>query len=121
MYVTIARFVVPSNTDLEELRHSVVHEAFEIAQKASGLRSTTLMITRDRRELVAHHVWDDPDRARAFLRSDVWATVVATYGEPRLEHADICAYIEEGDVVFPSGFEDRLLAGGEAPARRPEA
>ena len=114
MYATIIRFAVPASTDWEELRQLQVrraHETFRI----SGLRSRAFVFSPERGEFGANYVWETQDDAEAFLRSDQFRTFVERFGQPcLLEGAEICAYVEDGDVVFPPDEVQRTLGADAA-------
>jgi hypothetical protein len=41
---------------------------------------------------------------------------MSLYGEPRVERAEVCAYVECGDLVFPPDYEQRPSASQGAAA-----
>jgi len=119
MHATTIRFTAPANADWEALRHHLVRLAFEMCHKTPGLHSTALTVAPERREFGGNYVWESQGDADAFLRSDLWKGEVARHGQPRLERAEVGAYIEEGDVLFPADFEERLAGSQpEQPSSR---
>ncbi len=108
MYATTFRFAASGNLDWEQMRHQLVRLAFDMSHQAHGLHSAALTLSPERREFGGSCAWENRDVADAFLRSDLWERTIARYGQPRLERAEICAHIEEGDVLFPADFDERL-------------
>ena len=115
MFATTVRFSVPADTDWERLRQLAVRGAFDVYRTTPGLRAIALVLEPERDELGANCVWETQDHAEAFLRSDAWRAVLSLYGEPHLERAEICAYVEDGDLVFPPEYDVRAAAPGGAP------
>jgi hypothetical protein len=107
MFATTIRFTMPPETDWERLRQLAVRRAFEVYRAMPGLRAKAFIFAPERSEFGGNYVWETQDDAEAFLRSDSWRTAVSLYGEPRIEKAEVCAYVEGGDLVFPSHFGER--------------
>lgn len=117
MFATTIRFTMPADTDWEKLRQLAVRRAFEVYRATPGLRATAFLFAPERSEFGGNYVWDTQDDAEAFLRSDAWRKAVSLYGEPRIERAEVCAYVEVGDLVFPPQYDLRPPAGlGAAPS-----
>ena len=116
MFATTTRFTMPADTDWEALRRLAVRRGFELYRKIPGLHSKAFVFSPERGEYGGNYVWETQDDAEAFLRSETWRNAVSTFGEPRIERAEICAYVEDGDLVFPSGYDVRTPA---APAEDP--
>jgi hypothetical protein len=101
MFATTVRFSTPADTDWERLRQLAVRGAFDVYRTTPGLRAIAVVLAPERGELGANCVWETQDHAEAFLRSDAWRAVLSLYGEPHIERAEICAYVEDGDLLFP--------------------
>jgi hypothetical protein len=114
MFATTIRFTMPADTDWERLRRLAVRRAFEVYRATSGLRSIAFIFAPERREFGGNCVWETQDHAEAFLRSDPWRTALALYGEPHVERAEVCAYVEDGDLMFPAEYDVRTAAPDEA-------
>jgi hypothetical protein len=114
MFATTVRFSTPADTDWERLRQLAVRGAFDVYRTTPGLRAIAFVLAPERSELGANCVWETQDHAEAFLRSDAWRAVLSLYGEPRLERAEICAYVEDGDLEFPAEYDVRTAAPGGA-------
>lgn len=104
MFATTIRFTMPADTDWEKLRQLAVRRAFEVYRSMPGLRAKAFVFSPERSEFGGNYVWETQDDAEAFLRSDAWRKALSLYGEPRLERAEICAYVEGGDLVFPPDY-----------------
>jgi hypothetical protein len=117
MFATTIRFTITPETDWEAVRQFLVRRAFEVDRFLPGLRAKAQVLSPERCEFGGNYVWETQDDAEAFLRSDVYRAVVARFGEPRLERAEICAYVEDGDLFFPAGYDPRpsVSAGAAAP------
>ena len=115
MFATTVRFSVPADTDWERLRQLAVRRAFEVFRAIPGLRSHAFVFSPERSEFGGDSVWETQDHAEAFLRSDAWRAVLSLYGEPRIERAEVCAYVEDGDLLFPAEYDVRAAAPGAAP------
>ncbi len=105
MFATTIRFTLPADTDWERLRQLAVRQAFEVYRAIPGLRAKAFVFEPERCEFGGNYVWDTQDAGEAFLRSEIWRQAVATFGEPRVERSQVCAYVEEGDLVFPAPYE----------------
>jgi hypothetical protein len=114
MFATATRFAVPAGTEWEDIERELVRRAFHTWEHAKGLRSATLVLLPARQEFGGNHVWETQEDAEVFFRSRAWQRVVERYGEPRIERAKICAYIESGSIIYPTDFDVRL-AGASAP------
>ena len=114
MFATTIRFTLPPETDWEALRQFLVQRAFEVDRGLPGLRAKAQVLSPERGEFGGNYVWETQDDAEAFLRSDVYGAVVARFGEPRLERAEVCAYVEDGDLYFPAGGPRRDASAREA-------
>ena len=101
MFSTTIRFRMSPDTDWEKLRQLAIRRAFEVYRTVPGLRAKAFVYSPERSEFGGNYVWDTQDDAEAFLRSDAWRNAVSLYGEPRIERAEVCAYVECGDLVFP--------------------
>ena len=110
MFATTIRFTMPADTSWEALRQLAIRRAFEVYRMIPGLRSTAFVFAPERSEFGGNYVWETQDHAEAFLRSAAWRTAVSLYGEPRVERAEVCAYVESGDLVFPPEYEVRSPA-----------
>lgn len=120
MFATTIRYAVPDDTDWEALRQLLVRRAFEAFRDMPGLRSKAVIFAPERSEMGGNYVWDTQDHAEAYLRSDAFRAMVARFGEPRVERAEICAYVEDGDLVFPYGYEaQRTATQGPSAAAPP--
>jgi hypothetical protein len=115
MFATTIRFTMPEDTDWERLRQLAVRRAYEVYRAVPGLRAKAFIFSPERSEFGGNYVWDTQDDAEAFLRSDAWKKARSLYGEPRIERSEICAYVEAGDLVFPS---DYLPTSMPSPAER---
>lgn len=106
MFATTIRFEMPADTDWEGLRRLAVRRAFEVYRSLPGLRALAFIFSPERSEYGGNFVWQTQDHAEAFLRSDAWKQALALYGEaPQIERAEVCAYVEDGDLVFPPVFD----------------
>ncbi|WP_242342330.1 DUF4865 family protein [Anaeromyxobacter terrae] len=122
MFATTIRFTLPADTDWERLRQIAIRRAFDLYRTMPGLRAKAFIFAPERSEYGGNYVWETQDDAEAFLRSDAWRTAISMYGEPRLERAEICAYIESGDLVFPPDYDLMPSASGaerESPSPSP--
>jgi hypothetical protein len=115
MFAMTTRFTLPENTDWEQVRALAVRRAFEMYRAVPGLRSKAFIFAPDRNEYGGNYVWETQDDAEAFLRSDSWTTIVSLLGEPRIERAEICAYVEGGDLVWPPEYAPESAAQSSAP------
>ena len=116
MFATTIRFTMPADTDWERLRQLGIRRAFEVYRATPGLRSLAFVFAPERSEYGGNFVWETQDHAEAFLRSDAWRTALALYGEPHVERAEVCAYVEDGDLMFPPYYELRPAPPGDAAA-----
>lgn len=116
MFATTIRFTMPPDTDWERLRQLAIRRAFEVYRSMPGLRAKAFVFSPERSEFGGNYVWDTQDDAEAFLRSDAWRAAMSLYGEPRVERAEVCAYVECGDLVFPPDYEQRPSAPQGAAA-----
>lgn len=116
MFATTIRFTMPPDTDWERLRQLAIRRAFEVYRSMPGLRAKAFVFSPERSEFGGNYVWDTQDDAEAFLRSDAWRAALSLYGEPRVERAEVCAYVECGDLVFPPEYEQRSSASEGAAA-----
>jgi hypothetical protein len=115
MYAMTIRFTVPANTDWEAVRQLQVRRAFEMFRHVSGLRAKAFVFSPERGEVGGNYVWETQDDAEAYLRSDLFRASNARYGQPRLlEGAEISAYVEDGDIVFPPDYEVHDAMGPDA-------
>lgn len=122
MFATTIRFTVREDTDWERLRAQAVRGAFELYRLVPGLRSKAFVFAPERCEFGGNYVWETQDHAEAYLRSDTWRRIVSLFGEPRVERAEVCAYVECGDLVWPP--DDRVndtLQAGAADGERDTA
>jgi hypothetical protein len=120
MFATVIRFQRPRDVEWEELRQLVIRRAFEVHRRVAGLRSSALVFSPEREEFGGNHVWETQDDAEAYLRSDVFKESIAQYGEPTvLERAELCAYVEQGDLVFPPDYHVQRAIEAEARATQP--
>jgi hypothetical protein len=121
MFATTIRFTMPADTDWEGLRQLAVRRAFEVYRTIPGLRSMAFVFAPERTEFGGNCVWETQDHAEAFLRSDAWRTALALYGEARIEQAEVCAYVEDGDLMFPPEYDWRSVTqrGVDAPSGSP--
>lgn len=113
MFATTIRFTMPADADWEQLRRHAVAAAFDVYRDIPGLHSKAFVFSPERGELGGNYVWETQDHAEAYLRSERWRELVSRYGEPRIERAEVCAYVEDGDLVYPPHVEGRTPA---APA-----
>jgi hypothetical protein len=107
MFATTIRFTMPADTNWEGLRQLAIRRAFEVYRDVPGLRAKAFVFAPERSEFGGNYVWETQDHAEAFLRSAEWRSAVSLYGEPHIERAEICAYVEDGDLVFPPDYEVR--------------
>jgi hypothetical protein len=118
MFATTVRFTLPPDTDWERLRQLAVRRAFEVYRAIPGLRSHAFVFSPERSEFGGDSVWETQDHAEAFLRSGVWQKALSWYGEPRVERAEVCAYVEDGDLIHPPDYDLRSAPPDE-PALAP--
>ena len=102
MFATTIRFSMPPDTDWEALRQLLVRRAFEFFRSVPGLRAKAFVFSPERSEIGGDYVWETQDDAEAYLRSPAFRATVQRWGEPRIERSEICAYVEDGDLVYPS-------------------
>jgi hypothetical protein len=118
MFATTVRFTLSmdtEDTDWEDIRSLLVKHAFETDRRTPGLRSASLVLLPERREVGGNYVWETQDDAEAFLRSDGFRSLVRRFGEPHaLERSEICAYLEDGDLVFPHDYDVQSTLGPAA-------
>ncbi len=107
MFATTVRFTMPAHTDWEALRQLAVRRGFDVYRGTPGLRSAAFVFSPERSEFGGLYLWETQDHAEAFLRSDAWRTALSSYGEPHVERSEVCAYVEDGDLVFPPEYERR--------------
>lgn len=122
MFATTIRFTMAPETDWERLRQLAVRRAFEIYRFVPGLRAKAFVFSPERSEFGGNYVWETQDHAEAFLRSEAWRTAVSYFGEPRIERAEICAYVEDGDLLYPPDYDARSStspSGRDAPPASP--
>jgi hypothetical protein len=110
MYATTVRFTMPPDTDWEALRRALVRRAFEFFRSVPGLRSKAFVFSPERGEIGGNYVWITQDDAEAYLRSPAWHATVERWGEPRVEGAEICAYVDDGDLFYPPEYESTGLS-----------
>jgi hypothetical protein len=114
MFATTIRFTMPEDTDWELLRQLAIRRAFEVYRATPGLRALAFIFAPERSEFGGNYVWETQDHAEAFLRSDAWRMARSLYGEPRIERAEVCAYVEDGDLMFPPAYDLRAATPGDA-------
>jgi hypothetical protein len=115
MFATTIRYAVKPGTDWEHLRQSLIRRAFDTYRFVPGLRSKAFVLSPEREECGGNFVWETQDDAEAFLRSDLFRATVAWLGEPSaLERAQICAYLEEGDLLFPPDYDVQTTIAPDA-------
>jgi hypothetical protein len=102
MYATTIRFSMPPDTDWEALRRLLVRRAFEVFRTLPGLRAEAFIFSPERSEIGGNYVWQTQDDAEAYLRSAAFRASVQWWGEPRVERSEVCAYVEDGDLVYPA-------------------
>lgn len=102
MFATTERFTMPPDSDWEALRQVLVRRAFEVFRTVPGLRAKAFIFSPERCEIGGNYVWETQDDAEAYLRSAGFRATVQRWGEPRVERSEICAYVEDGDLVYPS-------------------
>lgn len=119
MFATTVRFTMPADTDWEQLRRLAVRRAFEVYRRIPGLHAKAFVFSPERGEYGGNYVWETQDDAEAFLRSETWRDVVAKFGEPRIERTEICAYVEDGDLLFPHEHDLRTPSAPEEGAAAP--
>jgi hypothetical protein len=119
MYAITVRFPMPPDADWEALRQVLVRRALDAFRSIPGLRSTAFVFSPERREIGSNQVWETQDHAEAYLRSPAWRGAVERWGTPRLEGAVICAYVEDGDLIFPRLNPAWGRAAEPAPAPSP--
>jgi hypothetical protein len=107
MFATTIRFTMPADTNWEGLRQLAIRRAFEIYRTIPGLRAKAFIFSPEQGQFGGNYLWETQDHAEAFLRSAAWQTAVSLYGEPHIERAEVCAYVEDGDLVFPPDYEVR--------------
>lgn len=113
MFATTIRFSMPADTDWEALRRLLVRRAFEWFRTVPGLRAKAFVFSPERREIGGNYVWETQDEAEAYLRSAAFRATVERWGEPRIERSEVCAYVEDGDLVHPP--EPLAAVPGVAP------
>jgi hypothetical protein len=116
MFATTVRFTMPADTDWEGLRQAAVRRAFEGYRAVPGLRSIAFVFSPERGEFGGNFVWETQDHAEAFLRSTAWRAALSLYGEPRIERTEVCAYVEDGDLMFPPKYDWRSPAADAGAA-----
>ncbi len=115
MFATIIRFPLTADTNWEDFRQFLVKRAFETYRYVSGLRAKAFILSPERGEFGGNYVWETQDDAEAFLRSDLFQAAVSRFGEPSLlERAEVCAYVEDGDVLFPPDYDLQRTLGPDA-------
>lgn len=119
MFATTIRFPMPEETDWERLRQAAVRTAFDVFRQVPGLRAKAFVFSPERSEFGGNYVWETQDHAEAYLRSEVWRSVVSLFGEPSVERSEVCAYVECGDLVFPPDYGVRPSASRDAFAPSP--
>ena len=122
MFATTIRFALTADTDWEDFRQLLVRRAADPFRFVPGLRSKAFVLSPERGEFGGNYVWETQDDAEAFLRSDLFRATVARFGEPcALERAEVCAYLEDGDLIFPPDYDARseVDAGAAAPPPAP--
>ena len=107
MFATTIRFTMPADTNWEGLRQLAIRRAFEVYRAVPGLRAMAFIFAPERSEFGGNYVWETQDHAEAFLRSAAWRAAVSLYGEAHIERAEVCAYVEDGDPVFPPDYDVR--------------
>ena len=110
MFATTIRFTMPADTNWEGLRQLAIRAAFEIYRSVPGLRAMAFVFSPEQGQFGGDYVWETQDHAEAFLRSAAWRSAVSLYGEPHVERAEVCAYVEDGDLVFPPDYDARSRA-----------
>ena len=116
MFATTIRFDMPADTDWELMRQRAVQAAFEQFRLVPGLRAKAFVFSPERSEFGGNYVWETQDDAESYLRSAAWRATVAALGEPTIERMEVSAYVECGDLVFPSSYEMKPSAGSASPA-----
>ena len=101
---------MPADTNWEGLRQLAIRAAFEIYRSVPGLRAMAFVFSPEQGQFGGDYVWETQDHAEAFLRSAAWRSAVSLYGEPHVERAEVCAYVEDGDLVFPPDYDARSRA-----------
>jgi hypothetical protein len=118
MFATTIRFSVPPDSDWEALRQRLVRAAFDVFRDVPGLRAKAFVFSPERGEFGGNYVWETQDDAEAYLRSETMRSAAAIFGEPEIERAEVCAYVEQGDLVFPPDYRahGRAAEGPSASA-----
>lgn len=119
MFATTIRFTMPPDTNWETLRQLAIRRAFEIYRSVPGLRAKAVIFSPEQGQFGGNYVWETQDHAEAFLRSAAWRSAVSLYGQPHVERAEICAYVEDGDLVFPPDYDVRTPSPAENAAPSP--
>ena len=118
MFAMTTRFAMPADTDWEQLRRSALGRAFEVYRSVPGLHAKAFVFAPERGEYGGNYVWETQDHVEAFLRSEAWREIVSVLGEPRIERAEVIAYVVDGDLMFPPDYEGRSSAPpSPAPAQ----
>jgi hypothetical protein len=121
MFATTIRFKMPEDTDWERLRQLAIRRAFEVYRSVPGLRALAFIFSPERCEYGGNFAWETQDHAEAFLRSDAWKQALSLFGEPEIERAEICAYVEDGDLLFPPAFDVRAATSAGSGTFPPAA
>jgi len=115
MFATTVRFALTADTNWEDFRQFLVRRAADTYRHVPGLRSKAFVFSPERGEFGGNYVWETQDEAEAFLRSDLFQATVARYGQPTaLERAEVCAYLEDGDLVFPPDYDVQTTVNPDA-------
>ena len=115
MFATTIRFALTADTDWEDFRQLLVRRAVDTYRYVPGLRAKAFVLSPERGEFGGNYVWETQDDAEAFLRSDLFRAAIARYGEPcALERAEVCAYLEDGDLVFPPDYDVQGISSSDA-------
>jgi Putative mono-oxygenase ydhR len=115
VFATTIRFSVPEGTDWEPLRQLMIRRAFDLFRHVPGLRSKAFVFSPERSEFGGNYVWETQDDAEAFLGSELFRESVQHFGTPRVERTEVCAYVEDGDLVSPPGYEWRMISSETLP------
>lgn len=80
----------------------MVDRAENLYRKMPGLISKAFLYDPYTREYGGNYVWETREQLDAFLKSEIFLSAKAKFGEPSIRVHPIAAYLERGNVVVPS-------------------
>jgi len=92
---------LPNEYPVERLRQRVAERA-PLFDSLAGLAHKSFLLDAEQRTYAPFYVWRSHDAMREFLFSDLFGSVIAAFGRPRIRHWSVLAYDHGGAAVRPT-------------------